>query len=357
MARRNCELTERLGDVFSRSLALANLGCGAAGRGGVRGRRSSRSKRPSASTARRWATAARWRPGGTRCGPKRCSASAAPRRRSRSPKRRPDGPRAGHALGPPLSMLATARAATPPVGRRPRGARRGGTGRPGDEGAEPAERHQGRTRPVCRSGGGLSALAPQPSPTLGHSSVSPADSLTSPASFSSAAPLLRVRGFIRVPRRCRSRKQSRRRIFDLTHPQSSCWPSPEGACRSVIESKIQTRPPYSAEATAPDRHGTCSGLSRRRTRLRHLGDDHEHGANATPHAGRAFRPSHAVGPCLARGGLRGRRHPPGLRDRSALVPTPGTTYFAIWGPDAPIGPSPPVGYNRSFQAFRIQSLP
>ena len=61
--RRNCELTERLGDVFSRSTALNIAGLRAAGRGRTREGAGGRSSCPTASTARRWAPAARPRAG------------------------------------------------------------------------------------------------------------------------------------------------------------------------------------------------------------------------------------------------------------------------------------------------------
>ena len=66
-AERNLELTDRLGDVFSRTWALVYVSLRAArhrGRGGCA--ESDRAGRAT-STARRWAAAARRRPGGPRC--------------------------------------------------------------------------------------------------------------------------------------------------------------------------------------------------------------------------------------------------------------------------------------------------
>ena len=70
LARRNCELTERLGDVFSRSLALSNLGATQLAAGEAEAA-SNRWKRPSGSTATRSAAATRWRAGARACARKR----------------------------------------------------------------------------------------------------------------------------------------------------------------------------------------------------------------------------------------------------------------------------------------------
>ena len=70
LARRNCELTERLGDVFSRSLALTNLAWTQLAAGEYADALAS-IERPSASTARRWTTAARWRAGASGCARRR----------------------------------------------------------------------------------------------------------------------------------------------------------------------------------------------------------------------------------------------------------------------------------------------
>ena len=75
---RNCELTERLGDVFSRSMALTSMAyvrieAGRQGGAGVR------SNLPTASIARRWARAVRPRAGGRRCAPGRSARPRSPR--------------------------------------------------------------------------------------------------------------------------------------------------------------------------------------------------------------------------------------------------------------------------------------
>ena len=70
LARRSLESTERLGDVFSRTLATANLAAVQL-RPTITSPRSTRSRRQSGSTSRRCPRAGRWRSGAPVSAPKR----------------------------------------------------------------------------------------------------------------------------------------------------------------------------------------------------------------------------------------------------------------------------------------------
>jgi adenylate cyclase len=104
LARRNCELTEQLGDVFSRSTALTSMAYVQISAGEFE-RRLRRSSWRTAFTAKRWDPEARPRLGARPCAPASCSASAATQRRLRRRNGRRAPPSGGRWAGrsPPPS--------------------------------------------------------------------------------------------------------------------------------------------------------------------------------------------------------------------------------------------------------------